>query len=160
MLLKDLLVNVSHSVVCMSYRAKYPSAKWQRWAAVRPQTWQPCPRTTCWWARWTKPQCSQWSERRYRCFLTLSQMWWKNNLFRPGHLFVFLVFQSDHHKRDWGQRVEEEIRGEQSRGHGDEVWVPCCFYLNLASHLKYCTKKHEWLLCCQCDTECIFHSSL
>lgn len=24
----------------------------------------------------------------------------KNNPFRPGHLFVFPVFQSDHHERD------------------------------------------------------------
>lgn len=24
----------------------------------------------------------------------------KNSPFRPGHLFIFLVFQSDHHERD------------------------------------------------------------
>lgn len=52
--------------ICLHYRVIYPWTTWQRWAAARPQTWQPCPWTICRWVRWTKPPCWQWSERRYR----------------------------------------------------------------------------------------------
>lgn len=66
--------------ICLHYRVIYQWTTWQRWAAARPQTWQPCPRTMCRWVRWTKPPCWQWSERRYchppTATTTLCQPWW------------------------------------------------------------------------------------
>lgn len=45
---------------------------------------------------------------------------WAFPRFCPG------LMLSDHHQRDWGQRVEEEIWRVPSRGHGDEVWTTRC----------------------------------
>lgn len=127
--------------ICLHYRVIYPWTTWQRWAAARPQTWQPCPWTMCRWVRWTKPPCWQWSERRYRAppptphHHTLCQPWWEMS--RTFHLSFLSCFcpglvLSDHHQRDWGQRVEEEIRGVPSRGHGDEVRTARCLYPSTA----------------------------
>lgn len=115
-----------HCVVCMFRRVRYPWTKRQRWLAVRPQTWQPCPRTTYWWARWTRPQCSPWSGKRYvaTTHSTRQRSFLYVILHLREHSFSPPVYQTDHHERDWGQRVEEEVRGEQSGGFGDEVW---CF---------------------------------
>lgn len=39
--------------------------------------------------------------------------------------FSVLVRQPDHHQRDWGERMEEEVWGDQSRGFWDEVLFLC-----------------------------------
>lgn len=72
--------------------------------------------------------------------------------FIPWTFLSLPARQADHHQGDWGQRVEEEVRGEQSWGHGDEVGT----FLRIYKHYgTYSENKHLWN---GVDSKCAFRS--
>lgn len=124
-----VLLEWEFCILCMIRRMRH----W-RWAVLKPQTQQPSPRTTYPWVRWTRPQCSPSSEKRYLIVVDAHSSIWARR--RSDLLFRLIlsgnqIITKEIEVNEWKRKYEEsraevfEMRYDCSVFHS---WVNYCDY--------------------------------